>query len=145
MCNSISKKYHFEHFFFDFFVAKATFLGKNNTATANAFKKHRNAVFILIFIVQYRYLHIGSFQHLLSQFIRIRICINNPLNTSIDQYFSTDNTRLMSTIQRTSVNGYAMISGLNNGILLSMDTAAFVRRVLSIVHAGNLSPSNAQV
>ena len=74
--------------------------------------------------MQYRYLHIGSFQHLLSQFIRIRICINNPLNTSIDQYFSTDNTRLMSTIQRTSVNGYAMISGLNNGILLSMDTAA---------------------
>ena len=52
-----------------------------------------NAVFILIFIVQYRYLHIGSFQHLLSQFIRIRICINNPLNTSIDQYEGNDTAR----------------------------------------------------
>ena len=62
-------------------------------------------------------------QHLFRQIISIPFCIDNLLNSRIDYHLGADNARVVRTIEGGSTDPHAMVRGLDDRILLSVEAA----------------------
>lgn len=66
----------------------------------------------------------GGLHHILRQLIGIRIGVNDAFDAGVDEYFGANYAGLVSAVQRAAVDGYAVIGGLHNCVLLGMNAAA---------------------
>jgi hypothetical protein len=64
------------------------------------------------------------FQHLCSQGIGIAFFIDDSFNPCIDDHFGTDHAGVVRAVKRCPLNSHAMVGGLNDCILLGMETPA---------------------
>ena len=66
----------------------------------------------------------GSLHHILRQLIGIRISVDDTLDAGVDEYFGANHAGLVGAVQRAAVDGYAVVSGLHDCVLLGVNAAA---------------------
>jgi len=66
----------------------------------------------------------GLFKHSSGQVISIAFFVNDPFDAGIDNHLRADDTGVVGAVERGSSDCHSVISGLNDGVLLSVEATA---------------------